>query len=147
MSKKALGRGVAALFSTEGDEQGDAKNNIDIKKGITDNSEVISSDLDVKSNHSEVISKNLEVITDDSRVISSKKEVITYNSEVMKEAQADAKQNPRISLWSPKAATVLRYLRKTKPEFSISEEAGLLLEEAIMRKYPDLYEGSKKEAG
>jgi hypothetical protein len=40
---------------------------------------------------------------------------------------------------------VLKYLSKTIPEFSISEEASTLLEEAITMKYPELYEGLKKE--
>ena len=36
-------------------------------------------------------------------------------------------KNPRITLWSAKSAAVLRYLRKTEPEFSISSEASDLI--------------------
>ncbi len=49
-------------------------------------------------------------------------------------------KNPRISLWSAKSAAVLRLLKKTKPEFSISKEASALIEEAVKNKYPDLWE-------
>ena len=49
-------------------------------------------------------------------------------------------KNPRISLWSAKSAAVLRLLKKTKPEFSISKEASSLIEEAVRNKYPDLWE-------
>lgn len=52
----------------------------------------------------------------------------------------DVHKNPRISLWSAKSAAVLRFLKKTKPEFSISNEASLLIEEAVKEKYPDMWE-------
>ena len=121
--------------------------NLEVKRNDLEphNKEGTSSDLKVISNKSKDKTNNSEVKTTNPEVKSSNLEEITYNLEVMKEALSDAKQNPRISLWSPRSATVLRYLRKTKPEFSISEEAALLLEEAIMRKYPDLYEKTKKE--
>lgn len=49
-------------------------------------------------------------------------------------------KNPRISLWSAKSAAVLRLLKKTKPEFSISKEASVLIEDAVKDKYPELWE-------
>lgn len=47
--------------------------------------------------------------------------------------------NPRISLWSARSAAVLRYLKKTKPEFSISKEASALIEAAVAEKYPNIW--------
>ena len=47
-------------------------------------------------------------------------------------------KNPRITLWSAKSAAVLRYLRKTEPEFSISSEASDLIDAAIAEKYPEI---------
>ncbi len=58
----------------------------------------------------------------------------------LKEIRTEVEKNPRITLWSPQSAATLRYLRKTIPEFSISNEASLLLEEAIKEKYPDIWE-------
>ncbi|MGB7968394.1 MAG: AAA family ATPase, partial [Methanobacterium sp.] len=52
----------------------------------------------------------------------------------------EVRKNPRISLWSAKSAAVLRLLKKTKPEFSISKEASSLIEEAVKDKYPDLWD-------
>ena len=52
----------------------------------------------------------------------------------------EVRKNPRISLWSAKSAAVLRLLKKTRPEFSISKEASALIEEAVKDKYPDLWE-------
>lgn len=48
-------------------------------------------------------------------------------------------KNPRISLWSARSAAVLRFLKKTKPEFSISKEASALIEAAVQDKYPDIW--------
>ena len=48
-------------------------------------------------------------------------------------------KNPRITLWSSRSSAVFRYLRKTEPEFSISKEASLLIEEAVAKKYPEIW--------
>jgi hypothetical protein len=48
-------------------------------------------------------------------------------------------KNPRITLWSSRSSAVFRYLRKTEPEFSISKEASLLIEEAVSKKYPEIW--------
>lgn len=81
------------------------------------------------------------------------KEQINTDSTVKTETQNNAVQddlvdtvinevnkNPRISLWSARSAAVLRLLKKTKPEFSISKEASALIEDAVKDKYPDLWE-------
>ena len=47
--------------------------------------------------------------------------------------------NPRITLLSARSAAVLRYLRKTEPEFSISSEASDLIDKAIAEKYPEIW--------
>lgn len=48
-------------------------------------------------------------------------------------------KNPRITLWSSRSAAVFRYLRKTEPEFSISREASILIDEAVSKKYPEIW--------
>jgi hypothetical protein len=52
----------------------------------------------------------------------------------------EVRKNPRISLWSAKSAAVFRFLKKTKPAFSISKEASVLIEEAVQQKYPEIWE-------
>ncbi|MDI9623318.1 MAG: hypothetical protein QFX38_00285 [Methanothermobacter sp.] len=64
---------------------------------------------------------------------------ITYPKDKVKEVLEEVKKNPRITLWSARSAAVLRYLKKTKPEFSISKEASLLIEEAVKNKYPEIW--------
>lgn len=53
-------------------------------------------------------------------------------------AVAQGCKDPRISAYSPLVMSVLRYMRKTTPEFSMSEVASSLLEDAIRDKYPEL---------
>lgn len=70
----------------------------------------------------------------------SKKASLNLNDEKIEQIKEEISKNPRISLWSAKSAACLRYLKKTTPEFSISNEASLILEEAIKNKYPDIWE-------
>ena len=67
------------------------------------------------------------------------------NEEVLMLSIHETLKNPRITLWSPEAAAVLRYLRKTIPEFSISNEASKLLEKAIKEKYPEVWSSVEKQ--
>ncbi len=63
-----------------------------------------------------------------------------FDEKIVADILADVNKNPRISLWSAKSAAVLRFLRKTEPEFSISSEASILIEAAIKEKYPEIWE-------
>ncbi|RAP44085.1 hypothetical protein [uncultured Methanosphaera sp.] len=64
---------------------------------------------------------------------------LTLSDDKLNEIKEEVEKNPRISLWSPKSAACLRYLKKTTPEFSISSEASIILEEAIADKYPEIW--------
>lgn len=66
--------------------------------------------------------------------------IFTLSDDKLEEIKEEVNKNPRISLWSAKSAACLRYLKKTTPEFSISNEASLILEDAIKDKYPDIWE-------
>lgn len=121
--KRALGKGVDALFP-----------DLDVEK------QGEKQVLEVKSSKLEDPSSKLEDL-------SSKVEDLSYDPSAMQEAIKEAKRNPRVTTWSPISTTVLKYLRKTQPEFSISEEVNSLLEESIARKYPDLYESVKNGWG
>ena len=52
-----------------------------------------------------------------------------------------------IAIWSPKISAIMWYLKKTTPEFSISDEARTILEEGLAKKYPELYHKVKDEIG
>jgi hypothetical protein len=68
------------------------------------------------------------------------------NSKALGEAVEGANSNRQsIAIWSPKISAVMWYLKKTTPEFSISEEARTILEEGLEKKYPELFQKVKEE--
>ena len=64
---------------------------------------------------------------------------IKVQKEHVDEVKKIVDKNPRITLWSSRSSAVFRYLRKTEPEFSISKEASVLIEEAVSKKYPEIW--------
>ena len=68
------------------------------------------------------------------------------NLKALGEAVKGAGSNRQsIAIWSPKISAVMWYLKKTTPEFSISEEARTILEESLEKKYPELFRKVKEE--
>lgn len=65
---------------------------------------------------------------------------IQVNPTHVSEVKEIVNKNPRITLWSARSSAVFRYLRKTEPEFSISKEASTLIDEAVSKKYPEIWE-------
>lgn len=67
------------------------------------------------------------------------------NLKALGEAVKGANSNRQsIAIWSPKISAVMWYLKKTTPEFSISEEARAILEEGLEKKYPELFQKVKE---
>ena len=67
------------------------------------------------------------------------------NLKALGEAVEGAGSNRQsIAIWSPKISAVMWYLKKTTPEFSISEEARAILEEGLEKKYPELFQKVKE---
>ena len=64
---------------------------------------------------------------------------IQIREEHVEEVKKIVNKNPRITLWSSRSSAVFRYLRKTEPEFSISKEASILIDEAVSKKYPEIW--------
>ena len=119
----------------------------DDEKPAEDNAkeeEKISSEISVDNIESTV---NLNEENDiSSEIIESSdnlKEVGSLLSEkeekLVDEVIETVENNPRITLWSARSAAVLRYLRNTEPEFSISNEASNLIDAAIAEKYPEIW--------
>lgn len=68
------------------------------------------------------------------------KDASSVDEKLIENVILEVHKNPRISLWSARSAAVLRLLKKTKPEFSISKEASALIEDAVKDKYPEIWE-------
>jgi hypothetical protein len=70
----------------------------------------------------------------------------SLNLKALGEAVEGANSNRQsIAIWSPKISAVMWYLKKTTPEFSISEEARVILEDGLKKKYPELFQKVKEE--
>ncbi len=70
----------------------------------------------------------------------------SLNLKALGEAVEGANSNRQsIAIWSPKISAVMWYLKKTTPEFSISEEARVILEDGLEKKYPELFQKVKEE--
>jgi len=137
--ERRLGKGLAAIISQTDEviceEVGSDKGISDEIRGDEVMNEVVRSD-EIRSN--EIISEEVRSNKEEVRIGEVRSEELISNK--LEDAVREATRNPRISLWSPKSAAVLRYLRKTVPEFSISEEARSLLEDVIKRKYGKIWE-------
>ena len=70
----------------------------------------------------------------------------TLNLKALGDALKGANSNRQsIAVWSPKISAIMWYLKKTTPEFSISDEAKTILEEGLEKKYPELFQKVKEE--
>jgi hypothetical protein len=138
--ESALGRGLDALIKPDytdekkPDEKKDTEHNFKNSNGAR------------KKNNRNNFSKSKKDIiknktTNQSTIKSNNEDIKPIIDQTLVEnVILEVRKNPRISLWSAKSAAVLRLLKKTKPEFSISKEASSLIEEAVKDKYPDLWD-------
>ncbi len=70
----------------------------------------------------------------------------TLNLKALGDAVKGANSNRQsIAVWSPKISAIMWYLKKTTPEFSISDEARIILEEGLEKKYPELFQKVEEE--
>jgi hypothetical protein len=139
--ESALGRGLDALIRTDlTDEKKseDETENKEVSKISTSRSRRKSNTngSTKKSNSSEAKNKKSK----DLKAKEKKGIQNIVDQTLVENVILEVRKNPRISLWSAKSAAVLRLLKKTKPEFSISKEASALIEEAVKDKYPELWE-------
>ena len=127
MTKEALGKGRAAIF--EGLNQPQA---------TIDQPPVTSDKLPATSAKAKVIDQPPDT-SHRSPVASGK-----IDESVLDQALAEAKGSPKITVFSPKVAAVLRYKQLTTIRYSFSTEARERLEQAIKDTYPELYEAVEK---
>ena len=129
--ESALGRGLDALIRMEPDE-----NNVEESpKPSSRKSKTKTSKPKTNAKRKTTSKKQFNTNTEETETQNSAIEEDLVDSVI-----SEVNKNPRISLWSARSAAVLRLLKKTKPEFSISKEASALIEDAVKDKYPDLWE-------
>ena len=140
--ESALGRGLDALIKPNLSDENNTGGEKELQKNIgkTKNStskrrnKVINTPLKPKK------IRNKNKISTQTEIESDIKNKNSIDEGLIENVIMEVRKNPRISLWSAKSAAVLRLLKKTKPEFSISKEASALIEEAVKSKYPDLWD-------
>lgn len=114
-------------------------NNDDEKIGEKNVIEKVVENINSTVNLNEEKNETTKIIeaSDDLNVVDS---LLSEKEEkLIDEVIETVENNPRITLWSARSAAVLRYLRKTEPEFSISNEASNLIDKAIAEKYPEIW--------
>ena len=168
MSRKGLGKGLDSLIPDFYNEDFDSNSPQSLEDMLNENEEESSAEDKSSENIFEQIKREQleeenspdddeEVLEDDkeddkdeisseeiSSDISSEESVQTSQEiKIQEEHVAEVKEivdkNPRITLWSSRSSAVFRYLRKTEPEFSISKEASILIDEAVSKKYPEIW--------
>ena len=114
----------------------------EVEDELTPEEETESDDADVEEG---IETEKSDDSSEELSGVESGEESVQTSSEIQiqKEHIDDVKKivdkNPRITLWSSRSSAVLRYLRKTEPEFSISKEASILIDEAVSKKYPEIW--------
>ena len=133
MSRKGLGKGLDSLIPNIYDEDFDSNSTQSLE-------EMLGEDIDIESEENIPIEENIQVSNEppleETPEISKEDQI---QQEHIDEVKKIVDKNPRITLWSSRSSAVFRYLRKTEPEFSISKEASLLIEEAVSKKYPEIW--------
>lgn len=127
--------------ATENDKAEETKNIFEELKEEKDDKEDSNVSDDLQGEEVEVDKGESEVLPSD---MGSEESVQDSPEEKIQKAHvAEVKEivdkNPRITLWSSRSSAVFRYLRKTEPEFSISKEASILIDEAVSKKYPEIW--------
>jgi len=60
------------------------------------------------------------------------------------EAIEEARKKPKLGVYSPIVAAMLRYKARTTPRYSMGSEIKTIVEEALKGAYPELYEEVQK---
>ncbi len=158
MARKGLGKGLDSLIPDYYNEDFDSNSTQSLEDLLNESEEqeeVLEkveeeNDQEVSSNSntSDIQEEEIQVDNGESEDLSGDKgseesaptpQEIKIQEEHIAEVKEIVDKNPRITLWSSRSSAVFRYLRKTEPEFSISKEASILIDEAVSKKYPEIW--------
>ena len=159
MARKGLGKGLDSLIPNFYDEDFDSNSTQSLEDMLNDVSEEEpteevevqeeetveveiedegSDDEEEETGEGDGSSEDLSSDSDSEEAVQTSQE-IEIQEEHVDEVKQIVEKNPRITLWSSRSSAVFRYLRKTEPEFSISKEASVLIEDAVAKKYPEIW--------
>jgi len=91
---------------------------------------------------SESPSPDIAVHTPESELRATESELGSSNIDLqmLQKAIDEAEAKSKITIWHPKVSAVLRYLQLTTVRYSMSKDAAKLLEESVIKAYPELWE-------
>ena len=84
------------------------------------------------------------VETEESRVDIPDSIVKSLDTIALEEAIKEASKKPKLGVYSPLAAAMLRYKAITTPRYSMGSELRIVIEQALKEAYPQLYEEVQK---
>jgi len=105
----------------------------------SDNRDIQTHELqirDIQSQDASIVNHESDI--HDSGNMKQETGVMSIDPKILEWAVTKGCGDPRISGYSEFVMSMLRYLRKTTPEFSMSGAASSLLEDALSQKYPEL---------
>ena len=80
----------------------------------------------------------------DPRVESLDSIVKSLDNTALEEAIKEANKKPKLGVYSPLAAAMLRYKAITTPRYSMGSELRIVIEQALKEAYPQLYDEVQK---
>jgi len=80
----------------------------------------------------------------DSRVKSPDSIFESLDNAALEEAINEASKKPKLGVYSPLAAAMLRYKAITTPRYSMGSELRIVIEHALKEAYPQLYDEVQK---
>jgi hypothetical protein len=89
-------------------------------------------------------SQPIRVESEESRVKSLEPVVESLDYNVLAEAIDEANRKPKLGVYSPLAAAILRYKAITTPRYSMGSELRAVIEQALKERYPELSEQVEK---
>ena len=70
--------------------------------------------------------------------------VKSLDNTALEEAIKEASKKPKLGIYSPLAAAMLRYKAITTPRYSMGSELRIVIEQALKEAYPQLYDEVQK---
>ena len=89
-------------------------------------------------------SQPTRVESTESRVNNLESIVESLDYTVLAEAIDEANRKPKLGVYSPLAAAILRYKAITTPRYSMGSELRAVIEQALKERYPELSEQAEK---
>ncbi len=80
----------------------------------------------------------------ESRVKTTDSIVKSLDNMALEEAIKEASKKPKLGVYSPLAAAMLRYKAITTPRYSMGSELRTIIEQALKEAYPQLYDEVQK---